>query len=465
MTKEKEHSHLRLNRWWFVLLIPICLILTLLGIYQILPSMIGGADCIWDATAQAWVDVNRNGIRDPSDPPLPGVTFHVNDTLNEYPDVGDSRPSNWKGEAGLSVWLPGCPKAEFEVYADTLPGYRALSDAGQPADAKSSDQVFEFGFVQLLGIPTITPRPQTFSCITYHLGWANHYDITDIDIAVDGTVWVATYNDGLRKLPPGSSEWVYIKTGDGLANNQVRSITPVADGSIWFGAEGGAARWSQETGWTSYTSADGLINDSVYGIALSSNGDIWFATAGGVSQLNAQTLTWGSVEFEIVRAIAVSPDGIAWAAPFLDDQVRVVEHNSAGLQFASGFDYSYANQLLFSSDGKLWIAGSDGVGQYDPATGNLNIFTEASATNALDFAPDGSLWIAASTHTPVVYHFIPWLDNTSASAWEFYDQRDGLPTLPSSATNNDTVQAIAVAPSGDIWIATTEHATRCRFEN
>lgn len=472
MTKEKEHSYLHPNRWWFVLLIPICLILTLLGIYQILPAMIGGADCIWDATAQAWVDVNRNDIRDPSDSPLPGVTFHVNDTLNKYPDVGDSRPSNWKGEAGLSVWLPGCPKAEFEVYADTLPGYRALSDARQPADAKSSDQVFEFGFVQLPGIPTITPRPQTFSCMSYHLGLANHYDITDIDIAADGTVWVATYNDGLRKLSPGSSEWVYIKTGDDHANNQVRSITPVADGSIWFGTESGAARWSQETGWTSYTSADGLINDSVYGIALSSNGDIWFATAGGVSQLNAQTLTWKSVEFEIVSAIAVSPDGIAWAAPFLDDQVRVVEYNHTGLQFGNGFDYSYADQLLFAPDGKLWIAGGEGVGHYDPDTGILTTFNRTStqgafvdSANALDIAPDGSVWIAATTYTPVVYHFLPWLDTNTANAWEFYDQRDGLPTLPSSATNNDTVQAIAVAPSGDIWIATTEHATRCRFEN
>jgi ligand-binding sensor domain-containing protein len=412
--------------------------------------------------------MNNNGVRDPSDPPLPGVKFHVNDSLNGYSDVGDSSPSNWKGEAGLSVWLPGCPDAKFEVYADVPAGYRALSDAKQPADDKSSDQVFEFGFAQLPGIPTITPRPQTFSCTPYHLGWANHYDITDIDIAADGTVWVATYDDGLRKLSPGSSEWVYIKTEDGLASNQVRSIIPVADGSVWFGTEGGASRWSQQDGWTSYTSADGLINNSVYGIALSPDGDIWLATAGGVSHLDIQTSTWESVSYELVTAVAVSPDGTAWAAPFLDDQVRVVVPNSEGLQFGHGFDFSYADQLLFAPDGKLWIAG-DGVGQYDPATGMLNIFDREStqgafvdAANALDIAPDGSIWIAATTYTPVVYHFLPWLDASTATAWEFYDQRDGLPTLPESATNNDTVQALAVTSSGNVWIATTEHATYCQ---
>lgn len=464
MINEKSHPHSRQNLWWLLLLILIICLFAGIVAYQFLtPGVIGSADCAWGGMASAWVDMNNNGMRDPGDPPLPGVTFHVNDTLNGYSDVGFSdSSSNWKGEAGLTVWLPGCPEAEFEVYADTPAGYRALSNARQPARDRSSDQVFEFGFVQLPGIPTITARPQTFSCTSYHLGWANHYDITDIDIAADGTVWVATYNDGLRKLPPGNSEWVYLKTADGLANNQVSSITPAADGTVWFGTEGGAIHWRQEDSWTSYTSADGLINNSVYGIALSPDGDIWFATAGGVSQFDARTLTWRSVESEMVNAIAISPDGTVWAAPILDDQVRVVEHNHAKLQFGSGIDYRYADQLLFAPDGKLWIAGTDGVGQYDPSTGNLNMFTQTSWTNELDFAPDGSLWIAASGYSPVVYHFLPWLDVTSASAWEFYDQRDGLPTLPESTTNDDTVQALAVTSSGNLWIATTEHATYCQ---
>lgn len=469
MDVEKSRPHFRLNPWWLLVLIPIvCLSAVLLGYRFLFSGPFGMADCAWSGIAKAWVDMNNNGMRDPGDPPLPGVTFHVNDTLNGYPDVGDSSPSDWKGEAGLTVWLPGCPKAKFEVYADTPTGYRAISETRQPADDRSSDQVFEFGFVQLTGLPTITPRPQTFSCTSYHLGLASRYDITDIDIAADGTVWVATYNDGLRKLPPGSLEWVYIKRDDGLINDQVRSITPAADGTVWFGTEGGALHWRQEDSWTSYTSADGLINNSVYGIALSPDGDIWFATAGGVSQLDARTLTWESVSYELVNAIAVSSDGTPWAAPFLDDQVRVVEHNSEGLQFGNGFDFSYANQLLFALDRKLWISG-DGVGQYDPITGIVNIFDRESTqgafvdgSNALDLAPDGSVWIAASTTTPIVYHFLPWLDTTSAGAWEFYDQRDGLPTLPESATNNDTVHALAVTPSGNVWIATTEHATYCQ---
>jgi hypothetical protein len=471
ITMHKSGSLLRPSRWWLLGLIPIiCLLSAYAASRLFFPMIFGMADCAWSGTAQAWVDTNNNRVRDPGEPPLPGVTFHVNDTYNGYPDVGRANgTSNWKGEAGLTVWLPGCPKVEFEVYADTPPGYRAISDAMQPADGNSTGQVFEFGFVQLPGIPTITPRPQTFSCTSHHLGWANHYDITDIDIAADGTVWVATYNDGLRKLPPGGSEWVYIKTEDGLANNQVRSITPVADGTVWFGTEGGAMHWRQEDSWTSYTSADGLINNSVYGISFSPDGNnIWFATAGGVSQLDTRTLTWRSVESEMVTALAVSPDGTVWTAPLLEDQVRVVEHNSTGLQLGSGFDFSFANQLKFASDGKLWIAGLDGLGQYDPATRSLNTFNEETTqgafanASAFDFSPDGSLWIAASTYTPVVYHFTPWLDSTSASAWEFYDQRDGLPTLPESATNDDKVQAIAVTSSGDVWVATTEHATYCQ---
>jgi streptogramin lyase len=416
--------------------------------------------------------LNGNGVRDQGDPPLPGVTFHVNDILNGYSDVGDADgPSDWKGEVQLTVWLPGCPDARFEVYPDTPPGYRALSDSRPTADDGSSNIVFGFGFSQLPGLPTIAPRSSPPSCVSYHLGAANKYDITDIDIAADGSVWVATFNDGLRRLPPSGTEWVFVRTGDGLINNQVRSITPLADGSVWFGTEGGASRLSPE-GWTSFTSADGLVNNNVYGIALSPSGDVWFATAGGVSRLDAQTLTWNSVSSELVTAIAVSPEGIPWTTPYLDDQVRVVEYDSEGLHLGNGLNFNYADQLTFSSDGIMWIAGSDGIGQYNPVTGVVNIFDRTStggafvdSANSLAIAPDGSVWIAATAYTPIVYHFLPWLDKDMASAWQIYDQRDGLLTLPTTATNDDSVKAIAVTPSGDVWIATTEHATRCHFEN
>lgn len=430
-------------------------------------------DCMWSATVQAWVDINGNGLRDPSDAPLPGVTFHVNDTLNGYSDVSDANsPTDWKGETQLSVWLPGCPNARFEIYPDAPAGYNALSSSRPIVAVTSTDKVFDFGFSQLTGMPTITPRPSSPTCVSYHLGLANRYDITDIAVAADESVWVATYNNGIRKLPPGSEEWEYFNHSNGLINNQVRSITPLDDGSIWFGTEGGASHLSS-TGWESFTSNQGLISNSVYDIAVSSNGDLWFATGNGVSHLDVQTLIWKSIPLDTTtHTITISPDGIVWVTPFLGNPSQVIDAGTEGLRLESKINFESADELLFAPDGNIWIAGFDGVGRYNPTTGSLDTYDSISTAGAfVDFAndlaiaSDGSIWIAAGTYTPTVYHFIPWLDTSTSSTWRIYDHRDGLPTLSPSATNDDSVQAIAIAPSGDIWIATTEHATRCHFED
>ncbi len=44
-----------------------------------------------------------------------GVQSYIDDTLNGYEKVGSAK-TEWFGEAGLDVWLPGCPGAEFEMY-------------------------------------------------------------------------------------------------------------------------------------------------------------------------------------------------------------------------------------------------------------------------------------------------------------------------------------------------------------
>jgi ligand-binding sensor domain-containing protein len=415
--------------------------------------------------------MNGNGIRDPGDSPLPGVIFHVNDIPNRRTDVGGSYPTNSKGEAHLSLLPPGCPQANFEIYPDVPPGFRALSNVRPTAGADSSEQVFEFGFSQLPGLATLTPHAPAPKCVSYHLGLANHDDITEIAVAADGSVWVSTFGDGVRKLPNGSSKWVYIRAKDGLANNNVRSITPLADGSVWFGTEGGASRWDAN-GWTSFTVADGLVNNNVYGIAGAPSRDVWFATAGGISRLDTKTSTWKSVPSDnMFSAIAVSPDGVPWASILSDGSiVQVSDSGANGLQLKTKKSNIPAFRLVFATNGILWIAGPDGVGKYDPVSGALEVYDRsttkgyfADSANSLALASDGSVWIAAdNSSTPAAYHFIPMPRTDTADAWQIYDQNDGIPTLP--ATQSDSVKGITVSPAGDLWIATTEHATRCSFE-
>ncbi|MDQ3930652.1 MAG: hypothetical protein M3328_16095 [Chloroflexota bacterium] len=103
------------------------------------------ADCIWAADARAFVDENANQSWDTTEIPLAGVNFYVDDTLNNFDKVSDG-VSDKTGYAMLSVWLPGCPDVEFEVYTEVPEGYTLTTPGRIKALDLASEEPFTFGF-------------------------------------------------------------------------------------------------------------------------------------------------------------------------------------------------------------------------------------------------------------------------------------------------------------------------------
>lgn len=123
-------------------LMPLCASLLLLSCSSGAHGV--ATDCVWDGEASAWLDKNRNGIWENDEPPLAGVRFLIDDTWNHYTSVGKEAVSDGGGKASLGVWLPGCPKIEFEIYAQPPDGYLATTQARVQAHGTNS---FAFGFV------------------------------------------------------------------------------------------------------------------------------------------------------------------------------------------------------------------------------------------------------------------------------------------------------------------------------
>ena len=109
------------------------------------PTLVIFADCRWEARARAWVDENGDGSLDPGEPPLAGVQFAVDDTVNSYRNV-DKATSDASGEGRLFVFVPGCPRAEFAVRADPPAGYRLTTPS--PVPATGSNPTIQFGFAR-----------------------------------------------------------------------------------------------------------------------------------------------------------------------------------------------------------------------------------------------------------------------------------------------------------------------------
>jgi len=109
------------------------------------PVTLRPEDCGWDGKAWAFLDENANGAEDPGEPPLAGVQFKVDDVAKGLTNIGTTAISDQTGKANFSVRLPGCPRVEFEVYAQAPVGYGGSTTERLTA-REVAGNVFVFGF-------------------------------------------------------------------------------------------------------------------------------------------------------------------------------------------------------------------------------------------------------------------------------------------------------------------------------
>jgi hypothetical protein len=109
------------------------------------------SDCLWKANGKAWKDDNQDGVWNSGEKPLANVKFWVDDTLNDYEKVNeflsDTVATNSDGKVEISVWLPGCPEVEFEVYTEAPQNCRLTTQERLPVNLDSQYPVYSFGFV------------------------------------------------------------------------------------------------------------------------------------------------------------------------------------------------------------------------------------------------------------------------------------------------------------------------------
>ncbi|MEJ2209702.1 MAG: hypothetical protein P8129_11775 [Anaerolineae bacterium] len=456
---------------------PHARVLTWVSLVCILLSAGCSADCEWVGSGQAWVDENADGMHDPGEPPLAGVTLHASDVRNGVWNSGGPSVTNWKGEATLWTFLPGCPRVKMEVRADVPEGYRLTTPARLADQGGREEQVYEFGFAYLPGVPTVTPLPPAPVCTTQSLGDAEEMHVTGLATAGDGTLWVST-SDGVKSYHPDRG-WQSYTQADGLVDDRVRSVTAGGDGAIWFATDGGASRFDGQT-WTSYTVADGLINSTVFNVSLAPDGSIWFGTFNGISQFWPSTGQWttymaqSGVKQKDAIEVAAMPDGSVWYLTTISAAYRAGPPEQEGERrrwvMAPNTDtFSDWEDVAVGPDGGYWFVGLDSVGRFDPGTERWILYDEGSTGGvyrgwgqALDVAPDGAIWIAAGNRSITIYRLMPDLQATGAVDWQVYDQGDLFPGHRADE-EGDAALNIAVGPDGTVWFATYDSVTRCTF--
>lgn len=293
-----------------------------------------------------------------------------------------------------------------------------------------------------------TPR---FSAATPLQGMSHihAYAITNCKLANgEPRIFVGTLA-GLSQFDPYKGQWEAppVTPDDSLiATSQIdRLFCDEANGRLLIGYSGLGVLDLATGEFVRYTKDNGLSWNQVFDIAVNGS-DIWVASGyNGLSQIS---------------------------------NGRVTSHNAA-----AGMPDERAYSLAFAPDGTLWVGGSTGLMRY--SGGQWMFYDVLADVNEMELAADGTLWLGqAAMGGGSLCHFDP---QTEACLVEFpTPDNEGILALtldeqgrPLFGTNkgvylfdeaaetavpfinesdmllSNTVDALAIAPDGQLWLGTT----------
>ena len=200
----------------------------------------------------------------------------------------DHSGSVWFGTYGGGIRRFDPRTERFTVYLHDPADPESLSDNIVPVLLVDRKGTLWAGTLD--GLDAFDPRTQHFHVYKDPIEHQSLYRA--IGEGSDGTLWLGTWDSGLRRFDTAIGQFTNFGPGT-LSALQVNAICVDHEGAVWIATASGINRFDPATNQvTSYDERDGLPNANVNGILEDDRGDLWLSTNNGVSRFDPSLKTF-----------------------------------------------------------------------------------------------------------------------------------------------------------------------------
>ena len=299
--------------------------------------------------------------------------------------------------------------------------------------------------------------------------------VRDLDIAGDGSLWVATDGGGVSRWDPGTDTFSTFKhdssSADSLASDHIRKILTDERGNVWVGTrDAGLDQLQVTSGQVRHYTAESasLSNNEIYALEVDSAGQVWIGTKAGLNVLDpesgaitrfvADIAGTAGLDSAWIRSLLIDQQGTLWIGTHRNGLYRVDSAGQRVDQFVTtaGDRRSISSnrvEVVFEDDRqRMWIGTDKGLNLMNADEQSFTRYqidptdpTSLSSNYIFSIFQDagGVLWIGTRTGG---------LNKWNPRSWSFGHFKPAA--LDEGTFSSPNVTSFTEDVDGNLWVGT-----------